>query len=97
MKIRKLEIARVLIVSTAHIRPQDQALLEEQEQSASALIVYSKAEYGWLILCDKRPLDKHVLSAELIALIRLARAQGCTWLMLDRDGPIYPQLATFDW
>jgi hypothetical protein len=39
----------------------------------------------------------HGFSEEFIALLHLAREQGCSYLFLDEAGPVQVGLPTFDW
>lgn len=85
-------------ISTAHITEADaKALKEMVEHWNPALIVYELAEYGWLIYVSQFPLLNANISPELQHLLEAARAQGCTFLRLDRDGPVIDGLPTFEW
>jgi len=42
-------------------------------------------------------LEAECLSIEFIALLKLAKENGCKYLQLDRDGELYDNLPTFKW
>lgn len=98
--VSALRIRRDLVISTSHIRPSTADLLDQWAPmlpEARPLGV-AEAGYGWFVLTD--PLDGEALEMvppELRAVIDLARAQGCRWLLLDRDADCAEGLETFDW
>lgn len=88
-------IARMLIVSTAHIRPEDnERLLRAPEEPLEGLCV-DVADGGYYISIITLAWPHY--SAELTRVLGYAMHLDCTHLRLDRDGPIYSQLPTFDW
>lgn len=55
--------------------------------------------YGYLVWCDAGFVDmkaeeKH---PELQRVIEYAHDHGCKWIRFDCDGPILPELPTFEW
>lgn len=98
--VSPLRIRRHLVISTNHIRPSTADLLDHWAlmlPEARPLGV-AEAGYGWFALAD--PLDGEELEMvppELRAAIDFARAQGCRWLLLDRDADCVDGLETFDW
>ncbi|OAN53648.1 hypothetical protein A7Q26_05625 [Sphingobium sp. TCM1] len=95
-----MRIGRHLVISTSHIRPSTADLLDQWAPllpEARPLGV-AEAGYGWFVLTD--PLDgkaPEMAPPELRAAIDFARAQGCRWLLLDRDADCVDGLETFDW
>ncbi|CAM5612498.1 hypothetical protein ACFSUK_04420 [Sphingobium scionense] len=95
-----LRVGRHLVISTSHIRPATADLLDQWAPmipEARPLGV-AEAGYGWFVLTD--PLDgleREMVPNELWAAIELARAQGCRWLLLDRDADCVDGLETFEW
>lgn len=79
-----MEIEKILVLSTGHI-PEPTADLPCD--------YYSHGGYGWLIYARQQTPEY----PELNILLELARSKDCHWLLLDRDGPIEPQLPTYDW
>jgi hypothetical protein len=100
--IEKPEIEKSLVVSTAHITRQDSELLDlyAKRVGSQPLIVFNKEEYGWWVAIIRNP-DEAMLPAavseDLRNLLNEAKRRECQWLVLDRDGPEYPELPTHDW
>ncbi|EQB16520.1 MULTISPECIES: hypothetical protein [Sphingobium] len=96
----ELRVGRHLVISTSHIRPATADLLDQWAPmiSESRPLGVAEAGHGWFVLTD--PLDvveREMVPAELWAAISFARAQGCRWLLLDRDADTVAGLDTFDW
>lgn len=92
-----VEIQRVLVASTAHITVKDSETLRHKEHP---FVTHSYEEGDFVILNEieeKMAEIKTIFSKEFVDLILLAQKNSCEILRLDRDGPIYPQLPTFDW
>lgn len=57
-------------------------------------------DYGWRICLAPGStnlfITNHELDDPLAMLIRFAEAHDCDWLGIDRDGPIIPDLPTFE-
>lgn len=96
----EFRVGRHLVISTSHIRPATADLLDQwapMKPEARPLGV-AEAGYGWFVLTD--PLDgreREMIPDELWAAMSFARAQGCRWLLLDRDADTVTGLETFDW
>lgn len=84
-----LEIATVLVISTAHITRATALKLEEFEIEAA----FTRSD-GWVLHVGDKATDA---PADLEAALAFARAQGCTWLMLDCDGPLVVGLESWSW
>ena len=86
-----LSITKVLTLSTAHICEATEDMLEEAADpcglySAQMLpvSVYKKSDYGWWVYLPDYIPGGPAVPDDLRACIELARANGCTWLSLDR-------------
>ena len=90
------EIHKTLMISTAHVRGLDAQRLEDGEHGG---VAYTLDEYGFLLWVEKdgEGTSFPPLSDALRNCIKIAREQGCQYLRLDRDGPVYDGLETFDW
>jgi len=89
-------IVHMLIISTVHIRPEDnERLLKATDDPIDGLCVdIADAGYYIFILgCELAP----EIGPTLINVMCYTRQLNCTHLRLDRDGPVYSQLPTFDW
>lgn len=107
-----LETHEVVVLSTAHISPADDALLHDEDSGAASVLLYQplawssgpgvdRGQVGWLINVGDSPcrllsLTQLGFSREFADLLHIMAAY-CTYLILDRDGPIHPDLPTFDW
>lgn len=91
-----LEISNTLLVSTSHITKDMAQRLENRDLSIiDTTSVYEKGEYGWWLYVQTE--DDEAWPPELTALMRLARANRCEWLCLDRDGPTIEGMVTYEW
>ena len=94
-----LEIQKVLVVSTAHITYADNIDLSHNPCG----LIIDKTDYSFLIyvgkesICDYDQSKNEKISNELRKLIQLAQDNNCDYLKIDRDGPIYSNIKTFDW
>lgn len=98
------EIAKMLVLSTAHVGETTARQLDGFRAwpvPVFAPVVYPKGEFGWILPITEDMLECHTtrafLPSELLPIIDLAEVQGCTWLMFDRDAEILPGLPTFEW
>lgn len=84
----KLDIAKILTLSTAHIKPETATMLDNEPNTDDlGLSVYNKAGYGWFIYIDSVIDDAFDhLPQDLTACIAFAKKQECEWLCLDADG-----------
>ena len=84
------EINRELVCSTAHITFEDSIMIGN-------LGCVEACSYGWRLYVGD---DSDVFDGEisnLKALAAIARSLDCVWLVLDQDGPIYPNMPTYEW
>jgi hypothetical protein len=99
----KLEIAQMLVLSTAHIPENiaDQLPRDAGDEGPDWSPTFTR-DSGWLWhvppLADNGEADEvDGTPAELSAVFRFAREQGCVWVMLDSDGPAIDELPTWEW
>lgn len=93
----KLDIAKILTLSTAHIKPETATMLDNEPNTDNLnLSVYNKAGYGWFIYVDY-VIDNEFdhLPEDLKACIAFAKEQECEWLCLDVDGEEIEELNTY--
>lgn len=81
-----LEIRSFLTLSTAHITQSTSALLSERN--------YNYGEYGHFIWAGGPQAN---VSGDLLDVINYARANGCAYVLLDRDGDTIDELPTYEW
>lgn len=100
------EIQKMLIVSTAHISKDDNEILGTfGEPDGPMCLIVDPYPYGYIVWIGTYSGDEEYpgqikdegLSDEFISLMELAEQLGCEYLKLDRDGPIYDDLPTFEW
>ena len=84
-----LEIQKIMTLSTAHIKEQTAKFLDKS--------AYKKSEYGWFLPIEDRSYDTTTIPEDLKKVIEFAKDHGCSWLCLDRDGPILDYLDTYEW
>lgn len=92
-----LQVERFANVSTAHLSPKDRALLDryietEGADGLSCLV----GPYGWLIYASSELHAAEHASPGLAAILAAARAQGCAYVLFDRDGLPIDGIQTFD-
>lgn len=87
----RLEICKMLTLSTAHISKKTASILK----SNSPVVSYEKGRYGWFIYFGES--DQEHLPEDLARVIGFTRSCGCDWLCLDRDGEIATDLLVYDW
>lgn len=98
-----IETAKMLICSTGMISKSTASLLEMQTDDVP--VCFNKGEFGWMIHVPEAPFgsscmedqDPHTCPKELVALLNVARAEGCDWIMLDCDAGAIDGLESFDW
>jgi hypothetical protein len=89
----KLEIDRILTVSTGHVNAQDTEVLDDPKYE----LVSHKYEYGWLVWAGDSEAYYPALSAFANHLIAIARKHDCEWLRLDQAGDEIDGLQLFEW
>jgi len=89
------EIQWSLTVSTVHLSDKTRRLLED----ARLDVLTIPFGYGWILWVDEDHLlaDPPTLEPDALAVMRLARDQGCQWVKFDCDGPQIEGLAEYEW
>ena len=81
---------QLLELSSAHVSPDTFLWLEEQEDDPDAPLVVYALKYGWLLNTDCDDSEDDAIPDDLLACIRLAKSESCSWLILgsdaDKDG-----------
>lgn len=99
-KNQKLEIDKMLTISSLHVSADTKDLLDQaadDNEEDPMPPVYEKQGYGWLVACDpdnEETWDNY--PADLVQCMKLTRDNGCFWLCLDADGPRVETLEFFD-
>lgn len=99
-KVQPDEIHRMLVLSTAHIKKSTATDLELASTGIDMVMglpaFFKKGALGWFICVD--PIDGETwFPDDLLNIIAYSRARGCTWIMLDLDGPVVDGLKTWEW
>ena len=97
----KLEIQRVLVLSTVHISRADAAVLRQlsDHELVTGPVVYAYPEGYWIHMGDEMYEYEEVpqLSKAFYAAAKLAQKNGCQFLRLDCDGQVRANLPQFNW
>tara|TARA_B100000131_G_C17690418_1_gene440396 strand:+ start:116 stop:415 length:300 start_codon:yes stop_codon:yes gene_type:complete len=94
------EIFKTMVASTGHVEEQD---LEALRVFPDKFCVQDY-DYGMNIYLGDDPEDDILseisnirVSEGLKMLLLFAVSNGCLWLKVDADGPIYERFPTYDW
>ena len=104
----KLDIEKVLNLSTAHITAKDneRLLYATENGHPDAGWIIPIEDYGYMIFVpsNQEEVDQHVfgfsrmgMSTAFAKIFRLTAEHECTWMRLDCDIPPVPELKQFDW
>lgn len=91
----ELPIRRFLDLSTSHLRKKTCGDLNGWEG-----VTAYETKYGWLMYATAEAeefAEEYRWPSELLPIVLLARANGCDYVMFDRDGPTVDGLPTWDW
>ena len=93
------EVDRTMTLSTAHVSAKTAtALARNGEENEIPLAVYPKAQFGWFVYLNGNSDDDIAdLPDDLRDCVRFAKANDCSILCLDADGPILNVLPTYEW
>ena len=84
------EIAKILVLSTAHITESTSKWLAAER--------YPSDEYGfWLAVSSGHIRDRQSSPNELKKILVFAESKECSYVRLDRDGDIVSVFEVFDW
>lgn len=92
---RGLEIARTLVLSTAHLHPAT----ARDWMARCPWSCFEKGDYGWFMhVCDDIGItEAHGVPLEIRSAIHVAKRADCQWIMWDCDGPVVAELPEYDW
>ncbi|MCC7376974.1 MAG: hypothetical protein IT581_20105 [Verrucomicrobiales bacterium] len=90
-----LEIQRVLVLSTAHLRRETADEMEEPDGPKS--IFCDEIRYGYLVKVQKEREPSLSISDELWACMKFARSKRCPHIRFDQDGSTVSDLPSFNW
>lgn len=99
----QLEIEKYLIVSTGHITEEDMNKLDEESDIDGRVSLLARVyEEGICVFVGTeedmaKKAEKCGFGKGLQDMLTLARKNGCTFLTLDRDGPVIDGYKTYDW
>lgn len=91
-----LVIRAFLDLSTAHLSAATCRTLNSYDG-----VTGHETPYGWLMHVPAEDVDELAHSSdwppELLPIVKLARFNGCDYILFDRDAPETTLLPTFDW
>jgi hypothetical protein len=89
----KREIGTFMVFSTRHISQEDADQLTQDPGSFAA------DEYQFWVWTGYEDENSYgpELSLTVRNLLKIAKAEGCTYIRLDGDGPVYEDLPQFEW
>ena len=102
----KPNIQSVLVLSTGHVTEATRRVFDgeavdtveddsPEDETDIGLPMFSPVTYGWLMWRDDDwENERH---PEMVAIIALAKANGCEWIRFDCDEPQLEDLPFFDW
>jgi hypothetical protein len=96
-------------VSSRHITRRDAELLDDLAASRLAPLSVAAFDTGWFVQVGSdaaagfdgtdliQEYRERELSDEFLAIVAEAQEQGLAYLRIHADGPVMPDLVTFDW
>ncbi|MBD7970327.1 DUF5983 family protein [Paenibacillus gallinarum] len=94
--LNHIENETMVTISTAHITEEVNSILLDDE--IQGLIQYKKGDYGYFIYVPTEEKDETLEFPECIqSILNYAHQHDATWIMLDRDAAITPELQTYEW
>jgi hypothetical protein len=101
-KTPAIETPRMLVLSTAHISESTNDMFDFNTDDVPQFFPKhpwgSPSEgLGWLIPIVGNEPFPHTCPEDLRAIRALAEANGCTWIMLDRDADVVDGLPIYEW
>jgi hypothetical protein len=88
------EISQVLTLSTSHLTEKTIEGLEAGETFGQT--IFEKGDYGWWVYVGIAPVTDCMPIDLASCMVKALHAQ-CEWICFDSDGPVNPNLPTFDW
>jgi hypothetical protein len=95
-----MEVGHHLVLSTAHIRYATAERLNRWAKLPFARqpLAVAPTACGWFLSASAdQALMETLCPEEIPAIIACARAHGCSYILLDSDGPEEPTLPRFAW
>jgi hypothetical protein len=93
-----LEIAKMLVLSTAHVDEDTALRLTKGMLPTDFCTTYfAKGGYGWFMHVSEEIADREANPQSLANCLDFAVRHGCQWIMFDRDGDTVDELTTYDW
>ena len=93
------EIYKIICLSTAHIPPETSKSIDENLSRGVWSSTISAFDYGWFVTVPKEEKDcwstKYPYGMQNV--LRYANKHDCSYILLDRDGPVEDDLAIYDW
>lgn len=81
-----LEIEKILVLSNAHITEEDGGWLDSYGP-----YIFT---FGWVLNTNGYARN---ISENIRRCVELAKENDCSMIKFDRDGPVVPELPTFNW
>ena len=89
-------ICTMLTISTAHL--SEETCNEILPRLRDTIPIWAKGECGWFLYAQLEQLGLDAdLPADLLRVLEYGQAQGCDYIMLDRDWPVLDHLQSYDW
>jgi hypothetical protein len=101
----KMEVVRMLVLSTAHVSKETADLLNERGSEA-LFTFYPKGDYGWMIPVQRLQHEKtgaisvanpERMPGDLVQVMVMALNERCEWVMFDCDADQIPGLPVYEW
>jgi hypothetical protein len=85
------EIAKMLVLSTAHLNPY----VSQRVLPGVGYPAFQKDNFGWFIyVMDDLPTE---MPNSLKVVLNYASDLSCDWVMFDQDAPTLPSLPEYEW
>ena len=93
-------VQRILVISTAHITESLARTMDSQRDyavpGAGLGFVYNYVEYGYLIRSVSKDYP-HMIPKCIKDIWTLAKKLKCSYVLLDCDADLHPDLEAYDW
>ena len=94
------EIERSLIISTAHINYHTSLMMEDHSlpinETEVAVLCVDNLRYGYRVPLSLL-INAPSLTTDLKDILDFAVPHFVDAIIIDRDGPVYEELSTYDW
>lgn len=96
LNAERTAVAKIITINSMFVSPQTADLLDKeivmQNDKSVCLPPVYEAGHGWFIYCGECDLK---CPEDLRNVIQYAKDRGCTWLCLDANGPVVPNLVSY--